>query len=314
MKKILTLSLVCFLAITTKAQELSTNEYENKISLSAYYLKGKVEQVKTTATDRFGKSITLPFLENELYNEIVLTFDTKGNLTKRNNLLDYRGKLGIYNFIEYDYEQNNRLKQQKTTVVNNGEDPLRVASLKQYQYDSKGTLITLNEVVKNKTSTLSYQTDFKYDPKLKEITTKVDGSILSKKQLFYNKKGKLNKEETTSFDGKKGLNKFYIYDQETLVYSEEEINNRRQIQYFDQENGKSKYQQFDHNQNLKLELIYNNNQQVIEAKVQTYQNGKPLYRSYQLTYELDSVGNWTKATITTGNEVAYYLNRTITYY
>ncbi len=313
MKKIFTLILFCLVIQFNFAQELILNEYDHQISRSTYHLKGKIKQITTTASDKNGQSITLPFLENELYNEIKLEFNTKGNLTKRTNLLDYRGKLGIFNYIDYSYNNNQQLIEQKTTVINNGEDPLRVASLKQFQYDSKGQLAQLTEVVKTKNSTLSYQTDFEYTNRLDQIKTKVDGSVLSVKKLTYNSKGLLNREENTSFDGKKGLNKYYIYDQETPVYIEEEVDQRKLIQFVDLAKGSTKYQQFDQNQNLKLELVFNNSKNVTEAKVLTYQNGKPTLKTYQLNYEFDSTGNWTKATISSGNEIQYYLKRTIQY-
>lgn len=314
MKKILALTLTCLFLVQNFAQELSTNEYEIKNNLSDYHLTGKIEKITTTATDLYGRSITLPFLENEFYNEIVMNFNLKGKLTKRTNLLDYRGKLGVYNFIEYNYNENNYLIEQKNTIINNGEDPLRISSLKQFKYDSKGNFISLNENVKNKNSSATYQTDFIYSTHLDQITTKVDGTILSKKMIYYNRNGKLSKEENVSFDGKKGLIKYYVYDKETPIYIEEDVENRKQIQYYDVENGNGKFQQFDHNQNLKLELVFNSNKNVTEAKVQSYQNGKSALKNYQLKYEFDAVGNWVKATIYSENEIKYYLNRTINYY
>lgn len=105
------------------AQKISTNDYEVKTTLADFNLKGRVEKVTSTATDAKGNTTTLPFLENEFYNQISLEFNQKGLLIKRTNYLDYQGKLAVYNYVNYDYNNSNFIDKQTNTVINNGEDP-----------------------------------------------------------------------------------------------------------------------------------------------------------------------------------------------
>lgn len=314
MKKILSITLILIGLQIGFSQEIIINDYQAFVQLSDFHLKGNVEKVTSTAYDANGNTTTLPFLENEFYNQVSLIFNQKGNITKRTNSLDYKGKIGIYSYIDYLYNSTNRLIEQKTTVINNGEDPLRVASLKDFKYNTNGNISSLNETIKSKTSTSIYQTDFGYSNKLNEITTKIDNAISSKNKLTYNKIGKLIKEETVSFDGRKGLTKYYIYDQNTPIYLEEVVDNRKQITFYDLESGISKFQKFDHNQNLKLELVFNNQKNITSAKVQTFQNGKSVLKTYDLNYQFDAVGNWTKCEVSNNGNVNYVIKRTIMYY
>lgn len=311
-KLFLTLSLIGLQVVFS--QEITINEYQTVVKSSDFHLKGNVEKVTSTAFDENGKTTTLPFLENEYYNQVDLTFDKKGNLTKRTNSLDYKGDIKTYSYIDYLYDSANRLTEQKTTIINNGEDPLRVSSLKNYKYNANGQISALNEFVKSKTSTSIYQTEFEYLNNLNLITTKIDNSISSKNKFTYNKNGRLIKEETISFDGRKGLTKYYIYDQNVPVYLEEVIDNRKQITYYDLENGGSKFQKFDHNQELKLELVYNNQKNITSAKVQAFQNGKSTLKSYDLKYEFDAVGNWISCEVLNNGELKYIVKRFISYY
>ena len=126
--------LVCTILISTYsfAQKISTNDYEVKTTLADFNLKGKVEKIISTATEANGNSTTLPFYENEYYDQVSLEFNPKGLLTKRTNYLDYRGKLAVYNYVNYDYNNANLIDKQTNVVINNGEDPKRTASDKKF--------------------------------------------------------------------------------------------------------------------------------------------------------------------------------------
>lgn len=296
------------------AQEIIVDEYLSKVNLADYKLFGKIERITSTAIDANGNTTTLPFLENEFYNQITLDFNKKGLLTKRINYLDYSNKLAIYSFTENNYDNNNRLNQQKKTVINNNEDPLRIASLKTYSYDINGNIIFINEVLKGKTTTSIYQTEFIYSDKLNEIVTKINQKIVSKNQLTYNKKGLLIKNETISFDGKKGLKKYYIYDGIKPIYVEEYNDEKQQIAFNNIDFKTSKFQQFDQNNNLKTEFIYNSNHQIIEAKNQSFKQGNPILKEYHLSYQLDPQGNWIACEVKSEGIITYLITRKITYY
>ena len=296
------------------AQEIIVDEYLQKINLQDYKLKGKVEKIISTAIDKNGKTTTLPFLENEFYNQITLEFNKKGQLTKRINYLDYSGKLAIYSYTENNYDNKNRINQQKTTVINNGEDPLRIASLKEFYYDNKNRILTIKEELKGKSSTSTYQTDFIYNNQLNEIITKHNNEVISKNVLLYNKNGDVNKNEVISVNGKKGLRKYYIYDKEIPIFLEENNNGKKQITFITIEDTTSTYQQFDQNQNLQFELVKDKNNQIISAKKQSFNQGKSILNSYHLTYDLDLFGNWTYCNIFKNNELNYQIKREIIYY
>ena len=294
------------------AQEIKTQDFLPLTELKDFQLKGNVHEIVSTVKDTKGNTTTLPFVDHEYYDQIKYEFDAKGKLAKKTNYLDYRRKLGVYSFTDYSYS-NGKVNQQITTVLNNGEDPKRIASDKQFIYNSKGQILNITEKVKSKTSSTSYQTDFDYQSNLNQVSTKTDGVLSSKNQLSYNKKGQLIKEETLSFDGKKGLVKYFVYDGNQPIYQEELVNKSTSITFLDASSNQTKYQQFDANQNLKLEITKDKNNEIIAIKNQTFSNGKPQLNSYTISYTYDAVGNWTKATINQDNQLKYIISREITY-
>ena len=294
------------------AQEIKTQDYLPLTDLKDFQLKGKVREVISTVKDTKGNTTTLPFVDHEYYDQIKYEFDSKGKLTKKTNYLDYRKKLGVYSFTDYSYS-NGKISQQITTVLNNGEDPKRIATDKQFVYNSKGQILSIAEKVKSKTSSTSYQTDFDYLPILQQITTKTDGVLSSKNQLYYNKKGLLIKEETLSFDGKKGLIKYFVYNGNQPVYQEELVNKSTSITFLDASTNQTKYQQFDNNKNLKLEITKDKNNEIIGIKNQTFRNGKSQLDIYTISYTFDAAGNWTKAVINQDNQLKYNISREIIY-
>ncbi|WP_413533844.1 hypothetical protein [Empedobacter brevis] len=304
---IILISSFCF------AQKISTNDYEVKTTLADFNLKGKVEKITSTATDSKGNSTNLPFLENEFYNQILLEFNQKGLLTKRTNYLDYQGKLAVYNYVNYDYNNSNFIDKQTNTVINNGEDPKRIASEKSFVYDNKNRLINLTEKIEGKSSKSSYETIFNYSNKLDKITTKVEGSKISENNLTYNKNGLLVLDEKSSFDGKKGRKSYYIYDKEMPVFHEEIVGNSSKIMFF--ENGNiSKLQSFDANKTLIFQADFNSKNEIVNFKKQSFRNGQTVLTSYQVSYEYDSKNNWIKASISTNGELKYIVKREIKYY
>ena len=307
--------LVCTILISTYsfAQKISTNDYEVKTTLADFNLKGKVEKIISTATEVNGNSTTLPFYENEYYDQVSLEFNPKGLLTKRTNYLDYRGKLAVYNYVNYDYNNSNFIDKQTNTVINNGEDPKRIASDKTFVYDNKNRLINLTENIEGKSSKSSYETIFNYSNKLDKITTKVEGSTISGNNLTYNKNGLLVLDEMTSFDGKKGRKSYFIYDNETPVFLEEIAGNSSKIMFL--ENGNiSKLQSFDANKKLDYQADFDSRKQIIHFKKQSFKNGETILTSYQVTYEYDAKNNWTKASISSNNTPKFVVKRVIHYY
>lgn len=313
MKKII-LTAICTLSFQLSfGQKISTNEYEVKTTLDDFNLKGKVEKIVSTATDSQGNSTTLPFYENEFYNQILLEFNHKGNLTKRTNYLDYRGKLAVYNFVNYNYNNSNIIDKQTNTVINNGEDPKRIASDKTFGYDSQNRLIKLEEKIEGKSSKSNYETVFNYSDKLNKITTKVEGSTISENNLTYNKNGYLVLEETSSFDGKKGRKSYYIYDGKMPTFREDVVGNTSKISFF--ENGNiSKIQVFDANKKLEYQADLNSKNEITNFKKQSFKNGQSVLSTYQVAYDYDAKGNWIKANVTSDSGLKFIVNRTISYY
>lgn len=307
--------LLCTILISTCsfAQKISTNDYEVKTTLADFNLKGKAEKVTSTATDAKGNTTTLPFLENEFYNQISLEFNQKGLLTKRTNYLDYQEKLAVYNYVNYNYNNSNLIDKQTNIVINNSEDPKRIASDKTFVYDNKNHLISLTEKIEGKSSKSNYETIFNYSNKLNKITTKVEGSTISENNLTYNKNGLLVLDEMTSFDGKKGRKSYYIYDKETPIFQEEIAGNSSKIMFF--ENGNiSKLQSFDANKTLAYQADFDSKNEIVNFKKQSFRNGQIVLTSYHVSYEYDSKNNWIKASISTNGELKYVVKRTINYY
>lgn len=313
MNKRLIILIIVLISSNGFSQKISTNDYEIKTTLNDFNLKGKVEKVISTATDAKGNTATLPFLENEFYNQISLEFNQKGLLTKRTNYLDYQGKLAVYNYVNYDYKNSNSIDKQTNTVINNGEDPKRIASDKTFVYDNKNRLINLTEKIAGKLSKSSYETVFNYSNRLDKIITKVEGSTISENNLTYNKNGLLVLDEMTSFDGKKGRKSYYIYDKETLIFQEQIAGNSSKIMFF--ENGSiSKLKSFDANKTLIYQADFDSKNEIINFKKQSFRNGQTILTSYQVLYEYDSKNNWIKASISSNGDLKYVVKRAINYY
>jgi hypothetical protein len=311
MKKIVLASFI-IASQSVFAQNIATNDYDVKTTLEDFHLNGKVEKVTSTAFDIKGETTTLPFYENEFYDQVILEFNAKGLLTKRSNYLDYRGKLAVYNYVDYRYNTSNLVENQKNTIVNNGEDPKRIASDKTFTYNGKN-LINLSEKIEGKSSKSNYETVFTYSNKLDKITTKIEGSTIAENNLTYNKKGLLVLDEMTSFDGKKGKKSYYIYDNNSPIFAEEIAGNSSKISFL--ENGNlSKLQVFDSNKKLDYQADFNSNNEITAFKKQSFRNGNTVLTSYQISYEYDTKNNWIKAKISTDGVLKYTVKRTINYY
>lgn len=313
MKLALTVGISIIVAQFSFSQKIMTNEYEQKITLNDFGLKGKIKKVISTATDINGNSATLPLYENEYYDQVSLEFNEKGLLDKRINYLDYRGKLGVYNYVDYVYKTSYLLDSQINTIVNNGEDPKRIASNKTYYYDHKNQLIRLLEKVEGKTSKSTYDTNFIYSNRLDRIITKVENTVRAENNLTYNKNGFLVLNESTSFDGKKGRKSYYLYDNKTPVFKEEIAGSLSLVTFFDK-GSVSKIQSFDANKNLTYEALYNSNNEIEALKIQSFRAGKSILTSYNVSYTYDAKGNWVKANVTLDGQTRFNVTRAISYY
>lgn len=302
-----------FVSIVISAQEIHTNEYKTNISLSDFHLNGKVKNILTTAKNINGEYATLPFFENELYNQILLEFNRYGLLDKQTNYLDYRGRLGVYSFVDYVYKDSKLLVGEKKTIINNGEDPKRIASDKKYIY-ANNNLVGLVEVLKNKSfSITNYETNFEYSNQLNKIVTKIEGKIISENNLTYNKNGLLVLNELTSFDGRKGNKTFFIYENDEPIFQQKIGGNINTVTFFDK-NSLSKIQSFDSNKDLVYEASFNARNEIESIKKQYFKNGKSFLSDYEIKYSYDKLNNWILADVYEGSKLKYTINREINYY
>lgn len=302
-----------FVSIVISAQEIHTNEYKTNISLSDFHLNGKVKNILTTAKNINGEYATLPFFENELYNQILLEFNRYGLLDKQTNYLDYSGRLGVYSFVDYVYKDSKLLVGEKKTIINNGEDPKRIASDKKYIY-ANNNLVGLVEVLKNKSSSITnYETNFEYSNQLNKIVTKIEGKIISENNLTYNKNGLLVLNELTSFDGRKGNKTFFIYENDEPIFQQKIGGNINTVTFFDK-NSLSKIQSFDSNKDLVYEASFNARNEIESIKKQYFKNGKSFLSDYEIKYSYDKFDNWILADVYEGSKLKYTINREINYY
>lgn len=302
-----------FVSIVISAQEIHTNEYKTNISLSDFHLNGKVKNILTTAKNINGEYATLPFFENELYNQILLEFNRYGLLDKQTNYLDYSGRLGVYSFVDYVYKDSKLVVGEKKTIINNGEDPKRIASDKKYIY-ANNNLVGLVEVLKNKSSSITnYETNFEYSNQLNKIVTKIEGKIISENNLTYNKNGLLVLNELTSFDGRKGNKTFFIYENDEPIFQQKIGGNINTVTFFDK-NSLSKIQSFDSNKDLVYEASFNARNEIESIKKQYFKNGKSFLSDYEIKYSYDKLNNWILADVYEGSKLKYTINREINYY
>lgn len=312
MNRILLLASLLFSSMVS-AQLMTPNEYAVKTMASEFLLKGKIESVLIQSEDVEGKSTNIPMLSNEYYSQILLQFNSNNQLTKVTNYLNYQKKIGVYSEIDYSYNAQKLLSEQKTTVYNNNEDPTLVTSEKTFLYTPQKQLQELKSVVRSKTSTANYSSQFVYaNSLLQKVISFTEKSKSAENNYKYNKRNQLISDEVTNFDGKIGKRKYYIYDGQHAVYQEELIGRDQRIIVMDQDQKIKTYQRYNAQKKKEVEVKFNDNEDIIEVTKNNFR-GTNSFSTYIMNYAYDQQHNWVACDVLEGQRLIYRITRTITY-
>lgn len=284
-------------------------------NLNDFNLKGKVRNIESTTysfSDQ-SKTVNSGFLDSENFDAIKLNFDKKGNLVSRENYLDYRGKLGLFDKTIYHFNATNQIEKQETTLVQNGEEPKKNSQKKVFFY-LKTQLIRIDEFNSGRTTNQFWVINHIYNGgRLKKKEFWMEDEIFSTSE-FEHRLHNVISEKTFHNDGKQGRKISFEYDENQNVKNKTtESGNEKTIETF----------LYDRNV-LKEHLVKNNKQEIQlreifspdghPSSIEKINYTKNSLAIYKFEYEFDSQNNWIKCVILENEIPKFKINRTINYY
>src|SRR5690606_29392208 len=184
-------------AILSSFLLLLTGILQAQFRTTDFRLLGKVESVQsvTYAYGNPSKTEVSGFLDSEQFDSVYLKFDRRRNLILRENFLDYRGKLGLFDRTILQINPSNQLEKLETTLIQNGEEPRKISQRKRFYY-LQNQLVRQDEFNSGRTSNQYWVTNYIYEKG--EIAEKVfwmEDEIFSRDKFNYNFKGELTEEK-----------------------------------------------------------------------------------------------------------------------
>lgn len=280
-----------------------------------FKLRGKVRSMQSTTYLFSDNSATSHsgFLDSEMYDAVKLNFDEKGNLILRENYLDYRGKLGLFDRTVYQFNPGNQIEKQETTLVQNGEEPKKISQRIKFYYLAN-QLVRRDEFNSGRTTDQFWVINYIYKGgRLKKKEFWMEDEIFSTAE-FEHMLHKVISETTVHNNGKRGQLIRSEYDEnQNLVYKTTESGNEKTIETF----------LYDGNV-LKEHLVKNNKQEIqlretfnpdgLPSSIEKISYTKKLLTRYTFKYEFDSQNNWINCIILEDDLPKFKIIRTINYY
>lgn len=283
---------------------------------SDYELIGNVESLSsvTKIYNNPSKTGVSGFLDSEQFDSIYLKFNQAKYLTVRENFLDYRGKLGIFDRTTYQYNASRQIEKQETSLIQNGEEPRKVSQRKIFYY-LKNRLIRVDEFNSGRTSDQYWVANSVYtNNRLKEKVFWMDDAIFS--TTFYEFDDNYNavSEKTVSNNGQQGLNIIYqnnyAGEPEKIIQRTGNKESVKMIEYG--LNYLAQITEKDENGNIvKLTKFYPNGR-IFEVQKFNLNNKK--IDVYRFEYEYDLNNNWTNCIVSKNQISVYIISRKIRYF
>lgn len=294
---------------------LLTGILEAQFRTTDFRLLGKVESVQsvTYTYENPSKTEVSGFLDSEQFDSIYLKFDRRRNLVLRENYLDYRGKLGLFDRTVLQINPSNQLEKLETVLIQNGEEPRKVSQRKKFYY-IKNQLVRTDEHNYGRTTDQFWVMNASY--KNGEISKKVfwmEDEIFSVDKLEYNEKNLLRSETNFHNNGTKGKTINYEYANGNLLKKISALGNEITIETFSYDNGRLSQIEWAENSGklLKIEK-YDENGLLSELK--RFNHKTQEFDTYQFQFEMDSENNWTQCLISHDQNPIYNIHRKITYF
>ena len=279
-----------------------------------FRLLGKVESVSSITTHFSNPNQTgvSGFLDSEQFDSIYLKFDSRRNLVLRENYLDYRGKLGLFDRTIFQINPSNQLEKLETTLIQNGEEPRKISQRKIYYY-IQNQLVRTDEFNSGKTSDQFWVMNASYENG--EIIKKVfwmEDKIFSVDQMEY-EKGLIRNETNFYNNGNKGKSVKYEYKNGDLLKKVAALGNEKTIQTFTYDNGQLNQIEFsDQVGKIQRTEIYDEDGLLSELKA--FNHTTQQFDLYRFEFEMDSENNWTKCKILRNQTPIYNIQREIIYF
>src|SRR5690606_18054627 len=280
-----------------------------------FRLLGKVESVQSVT-----KSFSNPdqtkvsgFLDSEQFDSVYLKFDRRRNLILRENYLDYRGKLGLFDRTVLQINPSNQLEKLETTLIQNGEEPRKISQQKKFYY-IKNQLVRTDEFNSGRTSDQFWVMNASY--KNGEISKKVfwmEDEIFSMDKLEYDEKNLLRSETNFHNNGSKGKTVKYEYANGDLLKKISELGNETTIETFRYD--KDRLSQIESAaQTGKILRIESYDENGLLSALKRFNHKTQEFDLYRFEFEMESENNWTKCVISRHQSTIYSIQRKITYF
>lgn len=305
--------------------------YEKKISLwlvlistfalsqnrtSDFGLVGKVESLQsvTTSYNNPNQTAVSGFLDSEQFDSIYLKFDRKRNLILKENYLDYRGRLGIFDRTTYAYNPQNQIEKLETTLIQNGEEPRKVSQRKIYYY-LKNQQIRMDEFNFGRTTDQFWVMNSVYDGgNLKEKVFWMDDEIFSRTNYEFDWNNNPLSEKTFHNNGKEG--KITIYENNKSGLPIQVTTSSGRLKTVDTYSYGANYllQHSKRDETGKIVLSETFSQNGMISVIEKLNHSNGLAHSYAFNFKFDGNNNWISCEISKNNTPIYLINRKINYY
>lgn len=283
--------------------------------LSDFKLIGKVKSLESTTFLYSNSSKTNPsgFLDSEYFDAIKLNFDQKGNLTLKENYLDYQGKLGLFDKTIYQFNFANQIEKQETTLVQNGEEPKKISQRIKFYYLAN-QLIRRDEFNSGRTTNQFWVINHIYNGgRLKKKEFWMEDEIFSTSN-FENKLHKVISETTVHNNGKTGQIISYEYDEnQNLKNKTTQSGNEKTIETFSYDKNVLK-EHLVQNKNQEIQLRETFNLQGLPSSIEKVNYNRKSLTQFKFEYELDAQNNWINCVILEDETPKYKIIRKISYY
>lgn len=285
-------------------------------SIAEYGLRGNVESLASVTraySSERGTEVS-GFLDSELFDSIYVKFDRKRNQVLRENYLEYRGQLGIYDRTVYQFNPQNQIEKQETTLIQNGEEPRKISQRKIYYY-LKNQLQRVDEFNSGRTSDQFWVTNWVYDRgKLKEKVTWMEDEIFSRNVYSWTDFHEILQEKSFSNNGSVLKTRDFFYSADRFLEKiKNYTGNETIIETFEYHNHVKTFSKIE---NQKGEILkkekYNERGWVKE--IQSFNHLVKQTDVYQFEYTLDQQKNWIECVIRKNNIPLYSIKRKIKYY